>query len=440
MTTAIPLNPMPTRLLCVDDDPLIGQSLGALLNCVLPTWDIRIEQDPAAVLLHLQTQDMDNPQAWQPDVVISDMMMPGMSGLAFLTGLKACCPNASLLMLTGYADKQSAITAINELGLFYYLEKPWHVDTLPVILKKAAEHSQLRHHLHQADLALQHAQTIGRMREDFVATLTHDLRTPLLASEQTLGLLLAGKCGPLSPKQGEVVTMLQQNQQDLLQLVNRLLMVYQFEAGQAPLALTPINLNDWLPTVLKPLQALTHNKQQQLDYQHTPMPVVIQADGFALQRVITNLVGNAISYTPEQGRIVVQVCVIADSAVIQICDNGRGIPKNDIPQLFQRFAQGSSRVRHSGSGLGLYLCRQIVEAHHGTISVNSEENQGSVFTVTLPLAASIAARPELATNTSPPLAAPTEIADLSNAPAIPVPQPLTSLAMPPVTLYSPLPH
>jgi two-component system, sensor histidine kinase and response regulator len=369
---------MTIRLLCVDDDPLITQSLGAVLRAVLKNWDIQILNDPQQALTLLDT--------WQPDVVISDMMMPTMSGLDFLTRIRDRCPGASLLMLTGYADKQSAITAINSLGLFYYLEKPWNVDTLPVILRKAAEHSELRHHLTDAQTALEKEQTISRLREDFVATLTHDLRTPLIASEQTLGMLIDGKLGSLTDRQQQVVTMLQTNQKDLLKLVNSLLLVYQFESGECPLAVAPLHLTQWLPGVLQPLLPLAATKQHKLEFQHDNTQPTVLADGFSLQRVMTNLVSNAIEYTPPGGRILVQLSTLTDHAVIQVWDNGRGIPTADVPQLFQRFTQGTSKVRSSGSGLGLYLSKQIVEAHGGSISVKSQEGKGSVFNLTMPLA------------------------------------------------------
>ena len=369
---------MPIRLLCVDDDPLITQSLGAVLRAVLKNWDIQILNDPQQALTLLDT--------WQPDVVISDMMMPTMSGLEFLTQIRERCPGASLLMLTGYADKQNAITAINDLGLFYYLEKPWNVDTLPVILRKAAEHSELRNHLNDAHTALQKEQTISRLREDFVATLTHDLRTPLIASEQTLGMLIEGKLGPLTDRQQQVVGMLQTNQKDLLKLVNSLLLVYQFESGECPLALAPLHVAQWLPGVLQQLLPLAATRQHKLEFQQDNTQPTILADGFSLQRVLTNLVSNAIEYTPPGGRILVQLSTLTDNAVIQVWDNGRGIPTADVPQLFQRFAQGTSKVRSSGTGLGLYLSKQIVEAHQGTITVKSQEGKGSVFTLSLPTA------------------------------------------------------
>jgi two-component system, sensor histidine kinase and response regulator len=374
---------MSIRLLCVDDDPLITQSLGAVLRAVLKNWDIKILNEPEAAIALLDE--------WSPDVVISDMMMPTLSGLDFLNQVKDRCPSASLLMLTGYADKQSAISAINDLGLFYYLEKPWNVDTLPVILRKAAEHSELRHHLQDAQTALEKEQTISRLREDFVATLTHDLRTPLIASEQTLGMLQAGKLGELTERQRQVVGMLQINQKDLLKLVNSLLLVYQFESGECPLALSPVNLSQWLPTILPQFLPLAATRQHKLEFQQDNTQPTVLADSFSLQRVITNLISNAIEHTPSGGRVLVQLSTLADAAVIQVWDNGKGIPAADIPQLFQRFSQGTSKIRSSGIGLGLYLSKQIIEAHGGSITVKSQEGKGSVFTLTLPLAATKAA-------------------------------------------------
>jgi signal transduction histidine kinase len=112
----------------------------------------------------------------------------------------------------------------------------------------------------------------------------------------------------------------------------------------------------------------------------------VTGDKQELRRVFVNLIGNAIHYTQAGGQITVSAKLEPQSLTLLVGDNGRGIPEEDLVQLFQRFSQGTSKQRSSGSGLGLYLSRQIVEAHHGHIWVESTEGVGSRFYVQLPLA------------------------------------------------------
>ena len=244
-----------------------------------------------------------------------------------------------------------------------------------------------------------------------MSTLTHDLRTPLLAAIQTLGFFVDGTLGEISPRQQELITMLIQSNRELLGLVNVLLEVYKYESGRQKLILDTVNLAELIGGIGQELEALAQNRGQTLvlnfdspdpEPDNRLKPYQVHGDKQELKRVMVNLIGNAINFTPKGGEIQVSMRLKALQPVegegnghaqgatppqaIQICvaDTGRGIPAQDIPLLFQRFSQGTSKQRSSGSGLGLYLSRQIVEAHQGQIWVESEENRGSQFYVNLP--------------------------------------------------------
>jgi signal transduction histidine kinase len=232
---------------------------------------------------------------------------------------------------------------------------------------------------------------IERLRDDFVSTLTHDLRTPLLAAIQTLGFFLDGSLGELPARQQELITMLIQSLREMLGLVNALLEVYKYESGRQKLIFDFVDLAELVMHVCHELDALARNREQtlnlELESSQSPDAFKLRGDKQELKRVLVNLIGNAINFTPKGGTI--QVMITRHDKLLKVCvaDTGRGIPARDIPLLFQRFSQGTSQLRSSGSGLGLYLSRQIVEAHHGQIWVESEEGDGSRFYVTLPLAA-----------------------------------------------------
>jgi two-component system, sensor histidine kinase and response regulator len=138
--------------------------------------------------------------------------------------------------------------------------------------------------------------------------------------------------------------------------------------------------------VMAMLQPLAQEKQQSLNtiIPHGTQPAVVLADKMALKRVMTNLIGNAIRYTQPEGRIDIDLLAHNHTWRWAVVDNGRGIPEADLKLLFQRFVQGTQKHRNTGSGLGLYLSKKIIEAHNGHIWAESSEGHGSQFYVQLP--------------------------------------------------------
>ena len=223
-----------------------------------------------------------------------------------------------------------------------------------------------------------------KLRDDFIATLTHDLRTPLLAAIQALKFLSDGSLGEINEKQSQVISTMIKSNEDLLGLVNALLVVYKYDASEQELCKTEFcfkSLVDQTYEELKPL-ADTKKIEFNVDYEIAE-ETKIYADRGEIRRVICNLCGNAINYTNNGGKVTVTVKSQHKDLLFTVQDNGNGIPQEDIPQLFNRFSQGTSKKRSTGTGLGLYLSRQIVEAHGGKIWLESKVNKGSEFSFLL---------------------------------------------------------
>lgn len=223
-----------------------------------------------------------------------------------------------------------------------------------------------------------------RLRDDFIATLTHDLRTPLLAAIQTLKFFLDGSLGQIEEKQRVLLSTMLQSNEDLLGLVNALLEVYRFESGKLNLCKTVFSIGDLVSQCYEELEPLSKKKNISFNL-HSDIDenLLIDADRAEIKRVIINLCGNALNYTNKDGTIDIYVKAQHGDLLFSVSDNGNGIPKEDIPHLFMRFSQGTSKKRSTGTGLGLYLSRQIVEAHGGKIWVESKVNQGSEFSFIL---------------------------------------------------------
>ena len=223
-----------------------------------------------------------------------------------------------------------------------------------------------------------------RLRNDFTATLTHDLRTPLLATIQTLKFFIDGSLGEIKEQQKVMLSTMLQSNEDLLGLVNALLEVYRFESGKLSLCKTIFNVKDLIQQCYDELEPLSKKKDISFNLDmDIDDGLEIDADRAEIKRVITNLCGNALNYTNKGGVIDIHVKAQSGDVIFSVSDNGNGIPKEDIPHLFKRFSQGTSKKRSTGTGLGLYLSRQIVEAHGGKIWVESKVNQGSEFSFLL---------------------------------------------------------
>ena len=222
-----------------------------------------------------------------------------------------------------------------------------------------------------------------RLRDDFIATLTHDLRTPLLAAIQTLKFFLDGTVGTLDEKQKLLLATMQKSNEDLLGLVNALLEVYKYDAEKLILNKTDFNIYELVKLVYDELKPLAVNKKIDFVIDCVDKDLEINADRSELRRVICNLCGNAINYTPEEGKVVITIKNESNDLIFSVSDTGCGIPQEDIPNMFQRFSQGTTKKRSAGTGLGLYLSRQIIESHGGKIWLESVLNKGSEFSFLL---------------------------------------------------------
>jgi signal transduction histidine kinase len=325
-----------------------------------------------------------------PHLVLLDVMMPGMDGFEVTERIRknANLPFIPILLITAH-DSPSVAQGL-DMGADDFIRKPVEVDEL---LARVRSLLRLKHSVDERD-------QIARQREDFVSRLTHDLRTPLIAADRMLILFQQGALGELSPTMQEAIATMARSNVNLLAMVNTLLEVYRFEAGRKTLTFLPVDLQDLLEEVVKELTPLAQEKGLSLQLEpgkNAAVPAAktkVMGDRLELHRLFTNLVGNAIKFT-DAGSVTIRLTPTTTPEingvdnkavsylVIEVEDTGIGIPSEEQATLFERFRRGSHK--RSGSGLGLYLSRRIVEAHQGTIEVNSQFGKGSIFTVRLPI-------------------------------------------------------
>jgi signal transduction histidine kinase len=229
---------------------------------------------------------------------------------------------------------------------------------------------------------------LSAMKEEFLALTTHDLRSPLAVISGVINFFTSGRLGDLTPEQKNMVSMMERNTQNLIELVNDLLDASKLESGTMRLEPAPVDLRGLVEELHEQMLPLAAEKEIALE---TDLPAELpqlQADRAKLRRVLVNLVSNALKFTPKGGRINVGAAREGAFVRVSVADTGVGIPPEDQRDIFDKYAQARSRATRSekGTGLGLYITRQLVELHGGKIGVKSEVGKGSTFSFTIPIA------------------------------------------------------
>lgn len=488
------------KILVVDDEIMVTKTLKTLLK--LEGYNnVFTFNSPLEAVEWLKNN--------QCSVIISDFIMPDMNGIEFLIKAKELNKDTTQILLTGYADKENAIRAINEVGIFKYIEKPWNNDDIILNIKNGIERTNLKTQLknkieeleelnknlenivnkrteelksannkletviknlseglvilnsnnliEQANLAaykilkaenenlegknffellinednkktsLNTGETLylknfsvvdynenltvpvelslskislnnedktivlirdvtsqkenERLKDDFIATLTHDLRTPVLASLNALDFALKGTLGELNPELTNLFSTMKRSTEDMLGLVNVLLEVYRYESGKMHLVKGDFNLDELIKDSLQELKPLSDKTN--LTFKFEENEHIINADKSEIKRVLFNILGNAIKHSFENGEIIIKIETENNDVKVSIQDFGEGLSDEDKESLFKKFQRGNNKKRLPSTGLGLYLSRQIIEAHKGTIEAAGEINRGATFTFTL---------------------------------------------------------
>ena len=230
-----------------------------------------------------------------------------------------------------------------------------------------------------------HLREIDRVKSEFIATASHELRTPLTSVQMGVYLLLERAAGDLTDKQVEILSACREDCDRLDKLMRDLLDLSRIEAGESKPELEPIRTNDLISAVNEELRAQVEAKGLAFKVDAPAQLPNVLADRSQVERVLANLVGNAIRYT-KQGEIKISALPRGNFVAVSVSDTGAGIPHEYLPHIFDKFVQVPGAPT-GGAGLGLAISRLIVEGHGGQISAQSEPEKGSTFTFTLPIAA-----------------------------------------------------
>src|SRR5580765_1000229 len=230
-----------------------------------------------------------------------------------------------------------------------------------------------------------HLSEISRLKSEFIAAASHELRTPLTSVQMGIYLLLEGTTGPLAERQQEILEVCREDTTRLDRLMRELLDLSKIESGAVTPVLAPFRPSTLISGAIEPLRLQVESRGIRLEVDAPPDLPAIAVDRSQIERVITNLVTNAMRATAAGGAITVAAARRGAEIAISVADTGTGIPRESLSRIFEPFVQ----VPHAmggGAGLGLTISRQIVEAHGGQLTVQSSPGQGSTFTFTVRLA------------------------------------------------------
>ncbi len=233
---------------------------------------------------------------------------------------------------------------------------------------------------------LNEVKNISNRKTDFVSSVSHELRTPLTSIKGYASILLTGKLGNLPPEIKDRLDKINRHSDELVHLVNDLLDIARIESGRVVMKREPLDLKSVVEKVVDLLSVQLKEKQVRLSSSIPEDANTIFADRSQIERVFINLIGNAIKFTPQKGKITIHTHKAQNGVQVDISDTGCGIPEEALEKIFEEFYRVDNLINQEakGTGLGLTLVKHIVEAHNGKIWLKSKLNAGSTFSFTIP--------------------------------------------------------
>ncbi len=490
--------PYQANILVIDDEQIMRDGCSRILY--RDGWGVITAENGKKGLEEVQTRPK------EIDVILLDLMMPGVSGMEVLDQVRSIDPNLLVIVITGYATVESAVEAMKK-GAYDFIPKPFTPDQLRIVVRRALErralqketdflrmerekslrdiatekskvktiincmgdgvlvcdrdgcivltnpaasrmikvsetsllgnllsqcnlHPELSKTIEESlttkDLAytsvsqelsigeseeiflrahtapvrndigeimgsvtvlqdISHLKELDKMKSEFIAMVTHELRAPIAAVEQQLTVILNRMAGELTEKQEQLLSRAKERTKGLLALIKDLLDLSKIEAGKMVQYKEPLGLQEVIQKVVDLMKAEADERKINLQFTSSETPL-IHADRNSMEGIFTNLISNAIKYTPERGEVWVKLGEEGGFVKATVSDTGFGIKKEDLPRIFDKFYRVKTTETRQivGTGLGLSIVKSIVDAHLGSISVESEVGKGTTFTVLFP--------------------------------------------------------
>lgn len=395
-----------TRVLLVVDDE--ASVLASLVEVFRDSCHILTAHNADEALEQLTRADV--------GVIMADQRMPKTSGCDLLAQIAVHHPDITRILMTAHADLDIVRQAVNQGKIYYYVTKPWQLDEIETIIEKAFEHRELVDERRRLIVELRQAnseleakvqartqelseknaalEVVNALKNELLGMAAHDLRSPISNIESLADLLLESDAELGSDERFELITMIRQLSQGMMKLLNDLLDITAIESGKIALQFTSVSIPYYLMEIANYNRLLAEHKKISLvtDVAETLPNAVFDAE--RIRQVLNNLLSNAIKFSPMDTVVTLEAHCVATGVEFSVSDQGPGIRPEDQSKLFGAFQRVGPQptAGESSSGLGLSICKKIVELHGGTIGLESTVGRGSRFYFTLPLE-----RPEVET-------------------------------------------
>ncbi len=407
------------RVLLVEDNPGDARLVREALRDAGEGFELAIEETLAGALGRLG--------AGAADVVLLDLSLPDSAGLDTVTRLRAGAPAVPIVVLSGSDDRALAVEAVQRGAQDYLVKGRIDGDVLARAIRYsiartraeselARAHAELERRVEERTAALsransdrarllgdeqaarRQAEAQSRVKDEFLATLSHELRSPLTPILGWVHLLRGGRLDEAATARALETVERQTNA--LARLIEDLLDVSRIITGKLRLDMRPVTMEPVLAAALDGVRLAADAKRIDVAQVLTPDLPPVVGDADRLRQVVWNLLANAVKFTPDGGRVEVRLDRAGGGGVrLRVADNGKGIAREFLPFVFDRFRQADHQPTrtHGGLGLGLSIVRHLVEAHGGTVTAASEgQDRGATFTVELPLASAVSVAAEAA--------------------------------------------
>ncbi|HAH08189.1 MAG TPA: hypothetical protein DCM05_16965 [Elusimicrobia bacterium] len=361
-----------TKVLVIESDPKEGRLLELAL-----AW----EKSPGFTVEWAKTlaEGLEHIREGKPDVILLDLRLQDRSGLAVFQEVHAAASGTPVVLLTGAGDEAVALEAVQKGAQDYVATGVADVPLLSRTLRYAVERKRAE-------------QREEKLKEEFLHNVSHELKTPLTAFKQAVALTLSGIPGPLNEDQKRILDIANRSADHLATMIDDLLDVTRSESGKMTFEPVRMALGDVVRDVLETERVATAKKDIALDGDGAGELPPVYADPVRVKQTLINLIDNAFKFTPPGGRIAVSARLSErhpGAVEVSVSDSGCGIPREALLDVFERLYQVKGRPAETGGrkglGIGLFICKQIVERQGGRIWVESELGKGSVFTFTLPV-------------------------------------------------------
>jgi len=372
------------RFLLIEDSTPDSELVQALLEDEFPNAKVDVATSLERALERLGAAPY--------DLVLADLTLPDADGGKVVSKVRDAYPHVTLMVLTGRVDGSLALWAL-AAGAQDYLVKGNHdgphlAETVLHGLQRSRT-EQLTHSLLLAALSVESASSeqlreLNRAESDFVATVSHELRTPLTSIAAYAELLQDE--ADLTPRQKGFVDAIVRNSIRLSSLTDDLLLLSGFTSREHQMENLGVDLRDVVDRSREVILTMGAGRDVTVEFVLPDQPLLVTGDAAHLERVVLNLVSNAIKFSELGGTVTCRLSGTPTEAVLEMSDTGIGIPAEEQEVLFTKFFRGSAAREHAieGTGLGLHIVASIVKNHGGDISVDSGPGRGTTFTVRLP--------------------------------------------------------